>query len=122
MNKILVVDDSLIMIDLYVRILEDFNVVTALSAEQALELLDDSFDLVITDLRMDEFDGVWLTERIKEKYNIPVIMVTGSLLDSKEVEHAEASGICAILNKPISIGELINTIEENIEEKGDKRT
>ena len=51
MKKILIVDDSYIIRDLCQRVLERNNFITELaqSAEEALEIIDDTFSLIISD-------------------------------------------------------------------------
>ena len=84
MNKtsthLLVIDDDPVTVDLLKEVLsgEGLEVSTALSGEQAMALgLDNLFDLVITDVRMGEKDGMEVLRFFKK--NAPettVIMIT----------------------------------------------
>ena len=107
MKKILIVDDEEGIRESYKAILEDsFITETAESAEKALEILDDSFSLVLTDydLKHANYDGKWLAGRIKNKFNgrITVIMISGAITGISNTEK-ETLGICDFLAKPFDI-------------------
>ncbi|MDH3998193.1 MAG: response regulator [Desulfuromonadales bacterium] len=96
MKNILVVDDSPFFIESLRDLLtkEGFNVETALSGEEALEILNRSdkpanFDLLITDLVMPGISGYELAQYVREKNKVgrftPVIMLT-----EKEITKQEA--------------------------------
>lgn len=79
--KMLFVDDSAVFRDNNVAKLieEGFLVTEAESEAQAMELVDkDKFDIIVTDLVMDNPDsGFSLAYHIKKKYpNIPIIIVS----------------------------------------------
>ena len=78
--KILVVDDEEEFRDVYRIIFEDkeYETHVAASGEECLFMLNEqSYDLVITDLKMGGMDGIELLNSIKEKYTCEVIIVTG---------------------------------------------
>ncbi|HID01616.1 MAG TPA: response regulator, partial [Desulfobacterales bacterium] len=80
MTSILVVDDERSMRD-FLKILlvkEGYQVETAPGGHQALEILEkQTFDLVISDIRMDGMDGLELLNSIKENCpSLPVVMIT----------------------------------------------
>lgn len=78
--KILVVDDEEEFRDVYRIIFEDkeYETHVAASGEECLLMLNEqSYDLVITDLKMGGMDGIELLNSIKEKYTCEVIIVTG---------------------------------------------
>ena len=60
MNKILLVDDDRELTSLLKELLEmeGFNVVVAHDGEQALDLLDDSIDLLLLDVMMPKKNGI----------------------------------------------------------------
>ena len=59
--------------------LEGYTVSSAASGKEALELLKNyTADIIITDIKMPEIDGIQLLRRIKkENADIPVILITG---------------------------------------------
>ena len=78
--NILIVDDEQSMRD-FLKILlqkEGYKVVTAENADTGFQALqEDTFDLVISDIRMPGASGLELLEKIKDHNpNIPVIMIT----------------------------------------------
>ena len=85
--KILVVDDEAEFRNVYRIMLEykGYEVTLATSGEECLDLLKkDSYDLILTDLKMSGMDGIELLKRIKENnYSCEVILVTAfSTVDS----------------------------------------
>ncbi|MCL9813844.1 response regulator [Natranaeroarchaeum aerophilus] len=78
--SILVVDDEERIADLYASHLEErYRVETAYSGLDALELIDDEFDVVLLDRRMPELTGDEVLDRIRgEGYEGKVVMVTAT--------------------------------------------
>ncbi|MDH5742996.1 MAG: response regulator, partial [Candidatus Aminicenantes bacterium] len=80
-EKILVVDDSPDTLEVLQRNLESkgYNVLTAAGAVEAIKILESMpVDLVITDLKMPEVDGLSLVRHVHENYkNTEVMMITG---------------------------------------------
>ena len=85
--KILVVDDEAEFRNVYRIMLEykGYEVTVASSGEECLDLLKKaSYDLVLTDLKMNGMDGIELLKKIKDNnYSCEVILVTAfSTVDS----------------------------------------
>ena len=81
MKAILFVDDHEVLARLSCEILEmqGYRAVSAFNAADALEKFDqDSFDILVTDFRMEGMNGLELAKRIHDKSpETPVIIVTG---------------------------------------------
>ncbi|KPA17038.1 signal transduction histidine kinase [Candidatus Magnetomorum sp. HK-1] len=79
--KILIIDDESDILKMVERILllEDYQVSTALSGKQAMSMLyEENFDLVVTDIRMPEMDGLEVIERVKAHDDlIEIIVLSG---------------------------------------------
>ena len=112
-GRILVVDDDPHFLRVLARILsgENFLVTSAAGACDALELLKSAqFDLVISDLRMPECDGLNFLESLRRcGNNVPVIILTAY----GEVDTylaAMNAGATEYLNKPIQSDELLRTV------------
>ncbi len=76
---IMVVDDNQDMLKIINRTLEleGYTVITASDGQAALALLEEhSPDLVILDIMMPETDGFQVLELLRERSNVPVIMLT----------------------------------------------
>lgn len=112
---ILLVDDDASLLKLLGMRLESrgFRVTTAESGRQALERLNEPRpDLVLSDLRMDEMDGLELFHEIQRQApGLPVIILTahGSI---PEAVNATRQGVFSFLTKPVDREELFAAIDE----------
>ncbi|MFP1730943.1 two-component system response regulator GlrR [Lonsdalea quercina] len=113
-SLLLVDDDPSLLKLLGMRLTsEGFNVTTAASGQDALRLLvREKIDLVISDLRMDEMDGLALFAEIqKQQPGMPVIILTahGSIPDAVA---ATQKGVFSFLTKPVDRDALYQAIDE----------
>ncbi|MDY7117661.1 two-component system response regulator GlrR [Halomonas sp. SSL-5] len=112
---ILLVDDDVSLLKLLGMRLESrgYRLTTAESGREALRSLEvDRPDLVLTDLRMDEMDGLALFREVqREAPGLPVILLTahGSIPDAVA---ATREGVFSFLTKPVDRDELFAAIEE----------
>lgn len=112
---ILLVDDDASLLKLLGMRLESrgFRVTTAESGRQALERLSrERPDLVLSDLRMDEMDGLALFNQVqKQSPGLPVIILTahGSI---PEAVSATRQGVFSFLTKPVDRDELFAAIDD----------
>lgn len=76
--KILVVDDEAEIRNLLKILLtkEDFEVVEAEDGERALQLMDDTFDLVVLDIMMPKKDGIEVCIDIRSHYYVPILFLS----------------------------------------------
>ena len=92
---------------------EGFQVVTAASGAEALrQLQKEPADVVISDLRMDEMDGLALFGEIQRRHaGLPVIILTahGSIPDAVS---ATQQGVFSFLTKPVDRDALYKAIDE----------
>jgi len=113
--KILIVDDVKDSIELVSRNLEQAGYITftATSPIKGSEILkNNDIDLVITDLRMPDIDGIAFTRYIKENYkNVEIIMITGYPSIESAVD-AVKTGVSEFLPKPFTDDELFATVEK----------
>ncbi len=88
MSKILIVDDDQNILDLVCIHLSQvgYQVFKADSAFQALDILEEGIpDLAVIDVMMPGMSGYELTKRIREKLDIPVLLLTAKgQLEDKE--------------------------------------
>jgi len=114
-QKVLLVDDDPSLLKLLsVRLrATGLEVKTAESGEQAVALIPSFLpQLVITDLRMEEMDGLALFNHIQEQYpTLPVIILTahGTI---KEAVSTTRQGVFGFLTKPIDSKELLELIAQ----------
>lgn len=93
----------------------DYEVVTANNAEDALRLAQgECFDLYLLDVRLPDFSGVELCERIREfDSDTPILFYTAAAYDSDR-QKAIKCGAQGFLTKPEGLDELGQTIKRLI--------
>jgi two-component system KDP operon response regulator KdpE len=85
---------------------QGFRVVTAEDGETALRLLDEHRpEIVLLDIVMPDMDGITVMQTMKDRRNVPVILLTAKGNDSDKVQGLEA-GADDYLAKPFSPDEL----------------
>ncbi|HCI6757551.1 TPA: two-component system response regulator GlrR [Klebsiella variicola subsp. variicola] len=118
--RLLLVDDDPGLLKLLgMRLVsEGYSVVTAESGPEALRVLGrEKVDLVISDLRMDEMDGLQLFSEIQKGLTgMPVIILTahGSIPDAVA---ATQQGVFSFLTKPVDKDALYKAIDEALEQR-----
>lgn len=117
-GRILVVDDEPIVVKSCERILapEGYSVDIALNGKEAIEKLGkDGFDLVITDIKMPDMDGIELLRWIRNsKPDTGVVIITG-YPSQESIKEALRLRILDYLPKPFSPALLIETTQKAIE-------
>lgn len=119
-EKILIVDDNENILEVVRMRLESvgYEVSTAANARNALDLVKDApFDLVITDLKMTERNGIQLMEDIQlVNPEIPVIILTahGSIENAVE---AMKKGAYSYLTKPFNDNDLALHVKKALEKQ-----
>lgn len=115
--SILVVDDELLIRDLLYDFFNNqgWQIVVAENGEKALELLKgQSFDLVLSDIKMPELDGLRLTARLRETHpDLPVILMTGFPSVESAVEALRAKAEDYVI-KPFNINQLFKLIDSKV--------
>ena len=113
-KKILVVDDDNTFCLMLQKFLSknEYEVTTASSGARALQILDaQSFDLILTDYRLPDTDGILLLDEIlKRNKNMPVILMTG-YGDIKLSVVAIKKGALDYITKPINPQELLELVK-----------
>jgi len=114
MAKILIVDDEPGILDFLRNMFqaEGYEVVIALNGEAAIEAVKiGTVDLVITDLRMPEMDGMELLRELKKfKPSMPVIMLTAYASDETAIE-AKKLGVFTYISKPFNVAGLFGIVK-----------
>jgi DNA-binding NtrC family response regulator len=105
-GKVLIVDDDQVMCETLAACLgrRGFAVAWRTSARDALALLDgQDFDVIVTDLNMDEMDGLALCERVVViRPDLPVIVMTAC--GTPEIKVAVFSaGAYEFMAKPLDL-------------------
>jgi len=112
--RLLLVDDDPSVLRGMSRLLfEQWNVTTAHSASQAALLLDAfRYRTVITDFEMPGHDGIWLLERVRQRYpEVRRLLISGNEPD-EFTEYLRSGLIECFLRKPVSRASLAVSLEE----------
>jgi two-component system response regulator HydG len=113
MPKILLIEDDIAFCKLLEKFLikKAYDVTIAFSAAEARTAVkNESFDLILTDLRLPDFDGIALMSEFKNSYpNIPVILMTG-YSDVNTAVKAIKNGAADYISKPFNPDEVLLVI------------
>ena len=120
--KILIVDDEMVHLDAIIDVIEDedwnYEVFSAFNGKTALEIAKKEIpDLIISDWEMPEMNGIELIKHLKSEpkiADIPVIMCTGIMTTSENLETALNVGAVDYVRKPVDKIELIARIKANL--------
>lgn len=118
--SILVVDDELLIRDL----LYDFfsghgwDIAVAESGQKALEILRNRrVDLVLTDIKMPEMDGLTLASEVRENHpDVPIVVMTGYPSVDTAVTALRAK-VADYIIKPFNINQLFKTLEAQLSDE-----
>ncbi|KPA18126.1 acetoacetate metabolism regulatory protein AtoC [Candidatus Magnetomorum sp. HK-1] len=123
-HKILLVDDSADTLEIIQRNLDHagYAVQTSLSVKSAIKKIKtDTFDIVITDLKMPESSGLDLIKYVKENFSdIETMMITGFPCISGAVQ-AIKDGAEDYLVKPFTDEELLSAVQKVVDKLMRKR-
>jgi CheY-like chemotaxis protein len=113
-NKILIIDDELQIRDLLGDVLISKGyVVNAVSSgvEAKRQILEQHPDLIICDLQMEDTDGFFLIQQLKEQLpDVPVILLTGVIFDPQTVENLGQKQISVYLPKTAPLQKLLEEV------------
>jgi two-component system response regulator PilR (NtrC family) len=120
MDNILVIDDEQSLLDLLAVVFkkDGYGVWTALSAAKGFETLEkQSIDLVVTDIKMPETDGIEVLRHVCEKHpGVPVVMITAYGSVSQAVETLKAGALDYVV-KPFDVEELKIIVRRGLAER-----
>lgn len=111
--RVLVVDDEIIVLKSCRMVLEaeGWEVTSAGSVPEALSILESMTpDLLLIDVKMPVYDGMYLMRKVKErKPGIPIIVMSG-YPTQETISRAEDLGAAIFLPKPFTPDELADTL------------
>ncbi len=116
-RKILIVDDEERVVRSMVGVLEDegFQVVTARSGEEALQIYkQEQPEVTLLDIWMPGMDGIEVLKHLKSLSDKPVIMISGHATISTAMA-AVKLGAFDFIEKPLSLDTLLTTIHRALE-------
>ena len=128
-KTVLIVDDEHKIVDLLVHNLgrEGYRTIEANDGVTAVEIAKEQRpDLILLDLMLPRLDGLSVCKKIKNIYNVPILMVTAKDNELDKIVGLEL-GADDYITKPFSVREVVarvkanlRKVENNIEEKNAK--
>ena len=116
MSKILIIEDEVAIADLEKDYLElsGFEVAMEHAGDSGLaRALAEDFDLIVLDLMLPGMDGFEVCRQIREKKDIPVIMVSAKKDDIDKI-HGLGLGADDYMTKPFSPSELVARVKAHM--------
>jgi CheY-like chemotaxis protein len=111
---VLIVDDTETNIDVLLDLLNDYDVIVAISGQSALEVAyEENPDLILLDIMMPVMDGYEVCEKLKNDEttkNIPVVFITAKT-DEDSIERAYEVGGIDYVTKPFKPRELLARVK-----------
>lgn len=112
--RILVVDDDELVVDFLTKVLESakYTVVSALSGEEALELLlsiEHEPDLALLDINMPGMNGLELAKNLRDETAVPFTFLT-LLTDEAIIKTATEYGALGYLVKPVEPEQILSAV------------
>jgi DNA-binding response OmpR family regulator len=122
-RKILVIDDSLMLLSFVSEILSElgYQVTTAATAEEGLQAAADVPDLILLDYVLPDMKGDEVSRRLSadpKTEKVPVLYMSGLGTDLKASKGANPN-VIGFLNKPFTSETLLKTIETYIPKSSD---
>lgn len=115
-TNILVVDDEkeiVDLVDLYLKN-ENYVVYKYYTAKEALDCIDTvKLDLAILDVMLPDIDGFTVCQRIREKHNFPVILLTARVEDIDKIKGL-AIGADDYITKPFNPLEVVARVKAQL--------
>ncbi|MCR4851721.1 MAG: response regulator transcription factor [Lachnospiraceae bacterium] len=115
-SKILIIEDEEAIAELEKDYLElsDFEVTIRNNGEDGLkEALENNYNLIVLDLMLPGIDGFEVCKEIREKKNIPIIMVSAK---KEDIDKIRGLGLGAddYMTKPFSPSELVARVKAHM--------
>ncbi len=118
-SKVLVADDNYSSRKLMKVILENLGCKCefAKNGKAVLEMIDNSYDIILMDIRMPDMSGLEVTSRLRaDGFDKPIIAVTAFAMPYDEQE-CISSGCNGYISKPLSRETLVHVLTENLARK-----
>ncbi len=122
MDKILLVEDNSLLLDVMTNILEaeGFKIFPAANGKQALELFKTIHpDVVVSDIMMPVMDGYEMLEQVRllpSGQTVPFLFLSART-ERSDVSRARALGVDDYLFKPFDAPELVNAVRSRLERR-----
>ncbi|WP_251859459.1 response regulator transcription factor [Clostridium sp. Marseille-Q2269] len=115
--NVLVVDDEKEIVDaieIYLRSIENMNIIKAYDGLEALDILQNNeIHVILLDVMMPKLDGIRTCMKIREKNNIPIIMLSAKNEDTDKILGLNI-GADDYLAKPFNPLELVARVNSQL--------
>ena len=116
--NILLIEDDLWLADSYQHVLDEYDIVTAQSSQQAMDMIDSyDFDLIIADVMLERGLVIDLLHELQshdDTAELPIVLCT-SLATRINLEDVRAYGVVEVLNKSTITPKLLReAVEHNL--------
>ena len=122
-KTILVVDDEKPIIDILVYNLkkEGYNTLEATDGEMGINVaLEERPNLILLDVMLPKVDGLTVCNRIKQTYNVPILMISAKDEEVDKIVGLEL-GADDYITKPFSVRELMARVKANLRKNDDEK-
>ncbi len=124
-SKILVIDDDTsfcIMLKTFLQ-KKGYAVTNAFNAAEAEDVIkNQTFDVVLTDIRLPDRDGIEILKLIKQTAMATQVILMTGYTDIKTAVQAMKIGAFDYVGKPINPDEILHTIEQSLRKKSNPQT
>jgi DNA-binding NtrC family response regulator len=115
--KLLIVDDEIVVqrscVDVFTEKSDRYDILTVSSGEQALKVMQgESFDIILTDLKMPGLSGLDLISSIKKHSPDTIVIVITGYSTVKTAVEAMKLGADDFLPKPFTADEVFSAVEK----------
>ena len=115
-KKVLIVDDEKAIVDIlnHNLVREGYETAQAYDGEQAVELIEkEKPDLILLDVMLPKKDGFSVCKEVRQKSNVPIIMVTAKEDVVDKIIGLEL-GADDYITKPFSVREVMARVKANL--------
>ena len=115
-KTILIVDDEQKIVDLLVHNLgrEGYNTLQANDGQTAIDIaIEQRPDLILLDIMIPRVDGLTVCKKIKNYYNVPILMVSAKDDELDKIVGLEI-GADDYITKPFSVREVVARVKANL--------
>lgn len=115
-RKILIVDDEKNIVDIIAFNLkkEGYTVITATDGEEGVQkAMEENPDLILLDIMMPKMDGLEMCRKIREKHNVPIVMVSAKTQELDKIVGL-TTGADDYVTKPFNPLELMARVKSQL--------
>jgi DNA-binding NtrC family response regulator len=115
-KKVLVLDDEKgVRIAVQMMLKKDYTVFLAENGKQTMDILkNEAIDLVITDIKLENENGLDVMEEVLKQYNNMRFIVITAAPDDKTIQRAHRMGAKYSMDKPFLVDEFLEVVADAI--------